>query len=168
MRIYYRKDLLCGKTNGNGEKLSLIRRRRYFLRSELELQPFSLEDINSILHNKHQSIGCSIDAPFKYVGWQSKSQWYELPKGPRAFLPKCIVFTVDNVSYCIVMIGDEYELRLWRDAGKAGRTETQWFSHEPIVDAVKLRELKTSFYVLLEHIRKEDEFEERYPKFPKK
>lgn len=158
MRIYYRSNSLCGKKNGNGKKIPLLNRLLYSLCSTTDLQPFSLEEINSVFFNKHQSIGCSIDAPLKFVGWQSESQWYKLFKSNTIFLPMCISFSNGAESYNIVVINDEYELRIWPESHCTERTQEQWFSHEPIVHDTKLEQLKTSFYVLLDHIKKEDSY----------
>ncbi|WP_025539046.1 hypothetical protein [Vibrio parahaemolyticus] len=158
MRIYYRSDLLCGKQNGNRGNISLSKRMLYSLSSKLDLQPFSLEEINSVLLNKHHSIGCSIKAPFQYVGWEAESQWYELFKGEEEiFLPKNINFTDGKVTYFIVVIGEQYELRVWRDSHCFDRDENMWFSHEPVVSDAELNMLKNSFYTLITHIQREEQ-----------
>nr|WP_086940834.1 hypothetical protein [Thaumasiovibrio occultus] len=156
MRVYYRSDRLCGKKNGNGKRIPFLKGVLYSLADEPDLQPFSMADIQSVLFNKHHSIGCSIKAPFKTVSWQSQSQWYEVEKGHKAFLPQCICFTDGLMSYSIVVIGDQYELRAWRDSHRFDRTLDMWFSHEPIVYDKKLNPLKESFAVLLEHIQRQD------------
>lgn len=163
MRIYYQNDSLCSEKDGNGNKLPFFKRCLHSLSGESDLQPFSMDDINSVLCNKHHSIGCSIKAPFKFVSWQSQSQWYELFKGENVFLPKCIVFSNGDVSYNIVIIGDNYELRVWADSTSGDRTREQWFSHEPIVYSEDLEKLIASFNILLAHIKKEDEFEQKKP-----
>lgn len=159
MRIYYRTDSLCSRQSGNGKKIPFLSRCLYSLCTEEDLHPFSMADINSILFNKHQSIGCSIDAPLAVVGWQSESQWYELFGDEEIFLPKCIVFTNGDKSYSIVIVGDAYELRVWNDSHCKNRDKSQWFSHEPIVYDTELSMLKQSFTVLLGHIKREDELE---------
>jgi len=159
MRIYYRSDSFCGKKNGNGRNIGSSRRLLYSLLSKSDLQPFTLEQINSVLFNCHCSIGCSINAPLQYVGWEQTSQWYELFKGEeKVFLPKNINFTDGKETYFIVVIGDQYELRLWRDSHRSDRDNDMWFSHEPIVYDEELDMLKTSFNSLIEHIQREDKF----------
>lgn len=165
MRIYYRHNSLCGRLNGNGKKIPILKRWLYSLSSEEELHPFSLSDINAVLFNRHHSIGCSLKAPLKYVSWQNEAQWYELFEGEQVYLPKCIVFTNGIESYAIVVIGYHYELRVWHDNARVERTKPQWFSHQPVVDEKELQAITTSFRQLLCHIQRENDKEMEHPKF---
>ncbi|MGL5490067.1 MAG: hypothetical protein ACRDC6_27965, partial [Shewanella sp.] len=68
MNIYYREAKLCGRKTGNGTKLPFLMNMLYSLAAKNgDLQPFAMEDIQAILFNQHQSIGCSIVAPLPIV-----------------------------------------------------------------------------------------------------
>lgn len=144
----------------------MLKRCLYALSEESELRPFALDDINAVLFNRHQSIGCSLDAPLRFVGWQSQAQWYELFKDePKVFLPQSITFTNGGTVYAIVIIDGCYELRVWKHGADPQRQKHHWFDHEPIVYSHDLNALKESFGKLLTHIYKEDRYEATAPKF---
>lgn len=168
MNIYYRQAQLCGRKTGNGTKLLFLMNILYsFSAKNGDLQPFSMDDIKAVLFNRHQSIGCSIKAPLPIVSWRSEAIWYELFEGEQVYLPQCIIFSNGAIDYVIVVIGDEYELRIWPDCNNREREKHQWFSHHPVVYSEELDVFKQSFEALLKHIRKEDGYEEKHPKFGK-
>ena len=170
MNIYYREAQLCGRKTGNGTKLPFLMNMLYSLgEKNRELQPFSIDDIKSVLFNKHQSIGCSIEAPLPIVSWRSEAIWYDLFKGEESvYLPQCITFTNGAIDYVIVVMGDEYELRIWPDSNNREREKHHWFSHHAPVYSEQIDVFKQSFEALLKHIRKEDDYEAKHPKFGKK
>ncbi|AVT47331.1 hypothetical protein [Shewanella baltica] len=166
MNIYYRQAQLCGRKTGNGTKLPFLMNILYSLSARNgDLQPFSMDDINAVLFNQHQSIGCSIKALIPIVGWRNEAIWYELFKGEQVYLPQCIIFSNGAIAYVIVVIGDEYELRIWPDYSNRERGKQHWFSHHAVVYSAELDVFKQSFKALLKHIRKEDDYEAKHPKF---
>lgn len=58
-------------------------------------------------------------------------------------------------NYFIIVIGNQYELRVWPDSHCLEQDKEMWFSHEPLVDNDEINMLKTSFYALIKHIQKE-------------
>ncbi|AAN57301.1 hypothetical protein HRJ35_00595 [Shewanella oneidensis MR-1] len=169
MNIYYREAKLCGRKTGNGTKLPFLMNILYSLgEKNRELQPFSIDDIKAVLFNKHQSIGCSIVAPLPIVSWRSEAIWYELFKGEESvYLPQCIKFSNGAIDYAIVVIDDEYELRIWPDCNNREREKHQWFSHHAAVYSEEINVFKECLEALLKHIRKEDDYEAKHPKFGK-
>lgn len=165
MNIYYRQAQLCGRKTGNGAKLPFLMNILYSLSARNgDLQPFSMDDINAVLFNQHQSIGCSIKAPLPIVSWRTEAIEYELFKGEElVYLPQCIIFSNGAIVYAIVVIGDEYEVRIW--PGNREREKQHWFSHHAVVYSAELDVFKQSFEALLKHIRKEDAYEAKHPKF---
>ena len=78
MNIYYRQAQLCGRKTGNGTKLPFLMNILYSLAAKNgDHQPFSMDDINAVLFNQHQSIGCSIEAPLPIVSWRTEAIEYE-------------------------------------------------------------------------------------------
>ena len=169
MNLYYRQAQLCGRKKGNGTKLPFLMNILYSLAAKNgDHQPFSMDDINAVLFNQHQSIGCSIKAPLPIVSWRTEAIWYELFKGEElVYLPQCIIFSNGAIAYVIVVIGDEYELRIWPDYSNREREKQHWFSHHAVVYSAELDVFKQSFEALLKHIRKEDDYEAKHPKFGK-
>ncbi|WP_413473100.1 hypothetical protein [Shewanella baltica] len=140
MNIYYRQAQLCGRKTGNGAKLPFLMNILYSLAAKNgDHQPFSMDDINAVLFNQHQSIGCSIKAPLPIVSWRTEAIEYELFKGE--------------------------ELRIWPDYSNREREKQHWFSHHAVVYSAELDVFKQSFEALLKHIRKEDDYESKHPKF---
>jgi hypothetical protein len=169
MNIYYRHAQLCGRKTGNGTKLPFLMNILYSLAAKNgDHQPFSMDDINAVLFNQHQSIGCSIEAPLPIVSWRTEAIEYELFKGEElVYLPQCIIFSNGAIAYVIVVMGDEYELRIWPDYSNRDREKHHWFSHHAIVYSAELDVFKQSFEALLKHIKKENDYEKKHPKFSK-
>ncbi|MFV0421769.1 hypothetical protein [Oleidesulfovibrio sp.] len=166
MRIYYKQNRLYKNRTGNDDRLSVTDNLLYLLSAKKRSRLISLNEVNSVLFNKHHSIGCSIKAPLWNVGWYHQPQWYELFKGEQVYLPQCVLFTDGSATYAVVVIEGELEIRIWRDPNRLNRSKEDWFSHEPLVLIKELNLVRKSFDVLLKHIQKEDAYEARSPKFP--
>lgn len=156
MNIYYREERLCGGLSGNGEKQDWIDRLFERPRRARTREAFPLDDINRVLHNHHNSFGCSVKAPMGNIMWRSEALHYTLPCDVEAYIPRHISFTDGQRDFYLVVIGDACELRVWPDSRLWERQEAHWFSHQPVTDYRDFKALKVAFDALLVHVRKED------------
>ncbi|ASK33462.1 hypothetical protein [Alloalcanivorax mobilis] len=156
MNLYYREERLCGQQSGNGRPRGWLERLTSPVRpGELE-EAFPLSEINAVLYNRHNSIGCSVKAPLGNVMWRNEALWYTLPCQVGAYIPRHLAFTDGRRDVYLVVIGGACEPRLWPDSRERNRSPDQWFSHRPLVRRGDFLALKESFAALVAHVRKED------------
>lgn len=156
MNIYYREESLCGRRSGNGRQPGWLERLASPVKpGELEAA-FPFSEINAVLYNRHNSIGCSVKAPLGNVMWRNEALWYTLPCDVEAYIPRHLAFTDGRRDLYLVVIGNACEMRLWPDSRERARSRDQWFSHRPVVRRGDFLALKETFEALVAHVRKED------------
>ncbi|QEM82672.1 hypothetical protein [Halomonas binhaiensis] len=156
MNIYYREERLCGSSSGNGSEGSWLDRLSMSRRSRAVRDLFPMAEINTVLYNRHNSIGCSVKAPLGNIMWRNEDLWYSLPCGAGAYIPRNISFTDGRRSFYLVVIGETCEARFWPHSALRERDEAEWFSHRPPTFS-DIQAIKVSFDALVAHVCKEDE-----------
>ncbi|RYA22439.1 hypothetical protein CRU96_13125 [Malaciobacter halophilus] len=153
--IYYLEEEILNHYDGAKVIKSLLWKLMYKrVQKKLKKSTITVENVRKILHNSHNSIGCTIDAPLNYVMFRNEPIWYYVEGEREYYIPLSIGFANTKASYDIVLINGELDIR---DTSIRRLRPKDRLSHSPVLSVKNFKIIEQSFKLLLSHIEKENE-----------
>ncbi|RXK00973.1 hypothetical protein CRU98_00545 [Arcobacter sp. CECT 8986] len=152
--IYYADDKPLFHLDGSKQIDSFLWKFMHNrVRKRLKNSIINIENIKKIIFNKHNSIGCTIDASLEFVMLRNEAIFYEIKEEQEYYIPLNIGFIGKAGAFDIVLIGDIIDIR---DSTRRRFKPKDRLSHTPVLSIKNFKLIEESFKKLLEHIENED------------